>query len=69
LEHAQPFLKEVQQSQEVPIVYQPPCVNLWDLQVSISHHGPSAFSRMFCCFKVPLTSKEFFCWFTFERSL
>jgi hypothetical protein len=28
LEHAQPFLKEVQQSQEVPIVYQPPCVNL-----------------------------------------
>jgi hypothetical protein len=26
LEHAQPFLKEVQQSQEVPIVYQPPCV-------------------------------------------
>ncbi len=25
LEHAQPFLKEVQQSQEVPIAYQPPC--------------------------------------------
>jgi hypothetical protein len=26
LEHAQPFLKEVQRSQEVPIVYQAPCV-------------------------------------------
>jgi hypothetical protein len=26
LEHAQPFLKEVQQSQEVPIVHQPPFV-------------------------------------------
>jgi hypothetical protein len=35
--------------------------NLPDLQVSISHHGPSAFSRMFSGFKVPFTSKKKFC--------
>jgi hypothetical protein len=57
LEHAQPFLKEVQQSQGVPIVDQPPCVE--PARFASKHIIPWSitFSRM----KVHFTSNEKFC--------